>query len=164
MSPGGLAYPALTFWLGKDYFETDGDLDRKKLRQLVFDDPDRLRKLETIVHPLVGLEFSARLKKIPKSAPYAILEIPLLTKKHKINLVDRVLVVDCSEETQIRRSSARDDSNAEEIKKIIAQQLSRKERLELADDVINNDGSLVELESQIEALHHVYLGLADKDE
>lgn len=161
MSPGGTAYTALSFWLGNDYFHNNGELDRKKLRDLVFNDTTRLRKLEAIVHPLVSQEFSSRLKALPQSIPYAILEIPLLTEKHKANLVDRVLVIDCSEETQIERSSNRDQTNAADIKKIIKQQMSRSERLALADDVINNDGSPAQLKTKIEAQHQVYLGLSE---
>lgn len=160
MSRGGAAYPALQFWLGRDYFDPDGELDRSKLRKLVFNTPAKLTRLEAIVHPLVAQEFVARLNNVPESSAYAVLEIPLLTEKHKTNLVNRVLVVDCSEDTQIRRSSERDNTNADEIRKIIAQQMPRQERLALADDVINNDGNLDELATQIKALHQIYLGLA----
>jgi len=160
MSPGGRAYQALVFWLGQDYFNKTGELDRKKLRHLVFNDPQRLNKLESIVHPLVGDELLLRLNQVPEDRAYVIFEIPLLSNKHKEFLVDRVLVVDCTEETQITRSTARDNTTAEQIKLIMEQQLSRKARLALADDVINNDGRIEELDDQVEKLHKSYLDLA----
>ena len=162
MNPDGKAYQALRLWLGSDYFDQDGYLNRKRLRSLVFNDSVKRKRLETIVHPKIGEEFAAQLSALEKNHSYCIIEIPLLNQGHKDHLVQRVIVVDCSPETQLVRSAKRDSASIEEIKQIMAAQMSRQDRLALADDIINNDKDLGALEQQVQDLHQHYMELAVK--
>lgn len=163
MQPDGKAYEALRLWLGSDYFDENGHLLRKQLRQLVFKDPEKRQRLESIVHPKIGEEFTTQLSKLEKNHNYCIIEIPLLNQGHKEHLVQRVIVVDCTPETQLERSIKRDNTTAEEIKNIMAAQMSRQDRLALADDIINNDEDLNALEQQVFDLHQQYMEMVVKD-
>ncbi len=162
MKPDGKAYQALRFWLGSAYFDQDGYIHRKKLRQLVFNDSEKRRRLESIVHPKIGEEFASQLAALQNDHPYCVIEIPLLHQGHKDHLVQRVIVVDCAPETQLERSMQRDNSSAEEISNIMAAQISREDRLLLADDIINNDKDLNSLEQQVQDLHQQYIEMVVK--
>ncbi len=159
MQPNGKAYSSLRFWLGSNYFDQSGALLRKKLRQLVFNDAHKRRRLESIVHPKISEEFASQLSTLKQDYGYCIIEIPLLNQGHKDNLVQRVIVVDCSEELQLQRSVQRDNSSAEEIKGIMAAQMSRQDRLLLADDIIDNSKDKEYLEQQVGKLHQKYLAM-----
>jgi len=162
MNPDGKAYQALRLWLGSEYFDEEGYLNRKTLRSLVFNDPGKRKRLESIVHPKIGEEFAVQLSALENNHSYCIIEIPLLNQGHKDHLVQRVIVVDCTPETQLERSVKRDNASIEEIKNIMAAQMSRQERLALADDIINNDKDLNALEQQVQDLHQHYMELAVK--
>lgn len=152
----GLAIPALQATFGDAYITADGELDRPKLRQLVFDHPHERQRLEATLHPLILAE-TRRLLQNLQSYPYVILVVPLLlTNPNFRKLAQRILVVECDETTQIRRVMQRNQMNIEEIRKIIAAQPARAERLAAADDVIFNDASLDNLARQVEALHKIY--------
>ena len=143
---------------GPGILTADGDLDRSAMRELVFADEKRRHRLETILHPRI----SRRTTKIAARAggPYQVLVVPLLLETGFRALVDRVLVVDCPESLQRERLLARDGGDPGQVDRIMSAQLSRSERLDAADDVIDNSGSLAETRAQAEALHRQYLGLA----
>lgn len=162
MQPDGKAYKALRMWLGSNYFDENGHLQRKQLRQLVFNDSEKRRRLESIVHPKIGEEFSSQISALENDNAYCIIEIPLLNQSHKSHLVQRVIVVDCTPENQVERSMQRDNASVKEIKSIMAVQMSRQDRLLLADDIINNDKDLNALEQQVQDLHLQYMELAVK--
>ncbi|HYE35008.1 dephospho-CoA kinase [Methylocaldum sp.] len=136
----------------------DGCLDRVRLREIVFFDPEEKRWLETLLHPLVYSEINRRLAIL--SAPYCILVVPLLLETGRRHLVDRLLVVDCPEDLQRQRVELRDGLSQPEIEKIMSSQLSRSERLAAADDVLENIGDKVSLSDQVEQLHQFYLALS----
>ena len=136
----------------------DGNLDRVRLRGLVFADPAARARLESILHPPIRglmLERAAGL-----GTPYVLLVVPLLLETGQESLTDRVLVVDCPEPAQIVRVCRRSLLEETEIKRIIASQIPRAERLARADDVIDNGGSPADLGPQVERLHQTYLALA----
>lgn len=160
MSPGGRAWQPLIDWLGDDYIAEDGTLDRRKIRQRVFDNPAELEILESLVHPAINLEIAHQLDLLSDDHDYVVIEIPLLKASHRGQMVDRVLVVDCPETLQIERASSRDGVAEKDIRKILKQQISREERNALADDLIDNSGSLEHLREQIHTLHELYEHLA----
>jgi dephospho-CoA kinase len=154
---GGAATGLIGATFGEDYIAAGGALDRAKMRQLVFSDTAAKKRLENILHPLIRAQMQA-LAQAATSSPYVLLVVPLLFEaQYYRELVQRALVVDCPEETQILRAMQRSALSETEVRAIMAQQISRTERLRLADDVIRNDGSLNELRQQVLKLHRVYL-------
>ncbi len=134
---------------------TRNNLDRKKLQHLVFNDPNALTWLEQLLHPLVIEEIQQQKEQI--QSPYAIIMIPLLIEKNLQFLVDRILLVDSSEQHQIQRTQARDQLHEKIIKRIIETQASRQAKRALAGDVIENNATLAELKQQVLQLHEKYL-------
>jgi dephospho-CoA kinase len=142
---------------GDDVLLADGQLDRRKLRRMVFDQPEARQQLEGILHPLVREEIRARVREV--STPYCLVVIPLLVESSMTDLVDRVLVVDCEEADQIARVTVRDQCSVDDARAIIATQASRQSRLAIADDVIVNAGSLDELKIVVQRLNQRYFAL-----
>lgn len=158
--PGGAAMPALRDEFGAAYVAADGSLDRARMRALAFGDPDARRRLEAVLHPLIRSETMARAA--AAQAPYVLLVVPLLLESGAYrDRVQRVLVIDCSEATQIARTMARSRLAEHEVRAIMAAQLSRAERVARADDVIVNEGDRDLLREQVRALHRRYLDLAE---
>jgi len=157
-----LGQPALTaIWeqFGADYFLSDGNLDRARLRHLVFSDTAAKNQLEALLHPLIKDEVRRRL--VTVQAPYAIVAVPLLLETGAYReLVQRILVVDCSAEQQVARVISRSHLSEEEVRAIMTSQISRAERLQLADDIIDNHGDRSALQQQVEQLHRSYLQLS----
>lgn len=143
---------------GPGVLTDEGHLDRIHLREMIFSDPDARKKLEDILHPLVYAEIDNQVKKI--TSPYVVVCIPLLIETNATDRVDRVLVVDATEDQQLQRASERNNMNKEMINKIIQSQITRKKRLDAADEIINNTGNLHDLERQIEKLHQYYSEIA----
>jgi dephospho-CoA kinase len=156
--PGGAAMPAIRAEFGAGVAPVDGALDRAAMRTLVFADASARKRLEAILHPMIRDETDRQLRMSAADSPYAILMVPLLIESGSYReRVDRVAVVDCAETTQIARVMSRDRLAGNEIEAILAAQATRAERLAAADDVIDNDGDLVALRSQIDRLHRQYL-------
>jgi len=150
------AMTAIRTTFGDDYFTGDGALDRAKMRGLIFSDAAAKKRLEMILHPLILEQAKAQLQQL-QTRPYIILVVPLLPESPVFRqLVQRVLVVDCDEDTQIARVTGRSLISAQEVRDIIAQQTPRAERLRLADDVIHNETDLKKLAAQVEVLHERY--------
>jgi dephospho-CoA kinase len=137
--------------LGSDELN-NAELNRVKLREIVFNNPQEKKWLENLLHPLIRKKLRAELA--AANSPYAILSAPLLFENNLQLEVDRVLVIDCDESLQHERASLRDNSDREMIKKIMHQQLDRNTRLARADDVIENMGSLADLKQSVEHYHH----------
>ena len=157
---GGAGVSAATAALGEWAAAADGGLNRQLIRGRVFSDPDLRRKLEAALHPLIRAESLRRLA-AAGSAPYGMLSAPLLLESGMMaELCDRIAVVDCDLELQIARAASRDGVDAAEIRRIAAAQMPRRERLARADDVLENSGSLAELEKRVAELHRKYEGLA----
>jgi dephospho-CoA kinase len=153
----GPALSRISSVFGDDVLFADGQLDRRKLRRMVFDQPEARQQLEGILHPLVREEIRARVREI--STPFCLVVIPLLVESSMTDLVDRVLVVDCEEADQIARVTVRDQCSVDDARAIIATQASRQSRLAIADDVIVNAGSLDELKIVVQRLNQRYFEL-----
>ena len=143
---------------GTDVLNPDGSLNRKKLRELIFSDPEQKQKLESILHPLVYQSIQAELKQL--NTPYCIICIPLLFETNMTRLVDRILVVDCSIETQIERIRKRDNMSIERILSIIDSQVSPAFRKAQANDLIDNSETNDRLAEEVKKLHNFYLSLS----
>lgn len=156
--PGQSGYQAITALFGANILQPNGQIDRRRLRDMVFNDELERQRLETELHPMIRREMMHQAKLA--SSPYCILSIPLLTESNNFDGIDRILVIDCPEATQIERACMRDQTSTEQIKHILEAQNSREERLSYADDVIMNDGDMAQLEAEVDALHNLYLTLA----
>ena len=148
---GGAAIPAIAQEFGASFVTPDGALDRAKMRELAYADPGARRRLEAIIHPLVGAESDRQVREAEAAgARCVVFDIPLLVESGRWRQrLDRILVVDCSPETQVARVAARSGLAAEEVRAIIAAQAPRALRLAAADIVICNEGlSLAELAAE----------------
>ena len=162
VEPGRPALAEIAAHFGEHVIQPDGALDRAALRKLVFDNPAERVWLEQLTHPLIREEIISSLAQSAEthSAPYAILESPLLIESGQYQLVQRICVVDLPEALQLQRASARDANTVDQIRKIMAAQLGRSERCAKADDILDNSGSLESLNAQVDALHERYMQLA----
>jgi dephospho-CoA kinase len=155
VEPGTPALAAIATHFGNDILQADGSLDRAALRSRVFSSDDERRWLEQLTHPLIGREILHQVS--ASRSPYTILSSPLLLDTSQKALVDCVVVVDAPEALQLQRTVQRDGNDEEQVRRIMAAQLSRADRLERADIVIDNSRSLAELDSQVEELHKEFL-------
>jgi dephospho-CoA kinase len=158
---GGDAIAPIRHAFGDDYIDGAGAMDRSRMRQRVFADPQARQLLESILHPLILDQTRAQMASIP--APYVLLVVPLLFEsadyRHWLN---RTVVVDCAEDAQVRRATSRSGLSETVVRAIMSQQLSRAQRTHLADDIIQNDGEIYALEAQVGHLHQQYLDLAER--
>ncbi|HEY6130654.1 MAG TPA: dephospho-CoA kinase [Halioglobus sp.] len=159
VEPGSPALAAIAEHFGADILLADGSLDRAALRRRVFSDDTERRWLERLTHPLIGQEIQDQLR--ASRSPYSILSSPLLLDTSQKALVDCVVVVDAPEELQLQRTVQRDSNDEAQVKRIMAAQMSRKDRLERADIVIDNSRSLEELDIQVAELHKEFLMRAE---
>ncbi|HVN34661.1 MAG TPA: dephospho-CoA kinase [Casimicrobiaceae bacterium] len=157
-APGQVGYALVLEAFGTAFRRPDGTLDRARLRARVFADDDARTRLEAILHPLIR-EAAAR-EITGWTSPYGILVVPLLLERAGASRVDRVLVVDCPEEVQIRRVAQRSGLSDAEVRAIMATQLPRAQRLARADDVLDNSGPLSAIATQVDALDQRYRALA----
>jgi dephospho-CoA kinase len=141
-APGGAAIPAIEQAFGPSFITPEGALDRDRMRELAYADPQAKRRLESIVHPLVGQETQAKADAaVAQGHRCIVFDVPLLIESGRWRQkVDQLLVVDCSEATRIERVMARSGLPREAVEKIIAAQATREQRLAAADAVICNDG------------------------
>lgn len=149
---GGAAIPAIAQRFGSDFIGPDGALDRARMREHAYADPQARRDLEQIIHPLVGAESARQVEAaLAAGVPCIVFDIPLLVESGRWRAqVDQVLVVDCSEATQVQRVVARSALEPEAVRAIMAAQATRAQRLAAADIVICNDGiSLAELRHMV---------------
>ena len=158
-APGGAAIEPVRISFGAGYLTPDGALSRAHMRELVFADAAKKNLLESILHPMIR----ARTSELALAArsPYVILMVPLLVESNDYRRrCQRILVVDCPEELQIERVMARSGLSADQVRAIMANQVTRGARLAAADDVIDNSQDPAHLRRQVEALHARYLQIA----
>jgi dephospho-CoA kinase len=160
VSPGSPALQEIAATFGAAVLLADGSLDRPKLREIVFSAPARRKQLEAITHPRIGAAMEAQCRQA--GGPYQVLVVPLLIESGLDRRVDRVLVVDCPEELQLKRLMMRDGESELRARQLLAAQLSRAERLASADDVVDNSGSLADAQRRVTELDAVYRELAHK--
>jgi len=151
-APGSPAMQAVRAQFGDAMFNADGQLDRAKLRELVFAEPDALDQLNQIMHPAIRLEAIRQIAQHTEA--YVILAIPLLVEsRDDWSMIDHVLVVDCDEQTQLARVIQRSQLSEGMAQAMIAAQSSREERLAIADSVIENDQTLDNLQEKVLEFH-----------
>ena len=158
VEPGQPPLERLVERFGPGILTEDGHLDRPALRNIVFSDPMARADLEALTHPAIGAAVEAKSTEL--GGIYQILVLPLLVEKNLGSQLNRVLVVDCDEELQIRRLQTRDGSTLEQARAILNAQASRTSRLKAAHDVIKNEGDMSAVREQVEQLHARYLELA----
>jgi len=162
VQPGEPALDEIRAAFGDDVLDAQGRLDRGLVREIVFSDTARREKLESILHPRIRDE--AVRQSDSADGPYQIIVVPLLVGSPMQQFMDRILVVDCHEDTQIRRLLARDAENEDQARRMLSAQAGRQDRLSIADDVIANDSDLRDTRSQVDDLHSKYLELADAED
>jgi dephospho-CoA kinase len=156
---GGLAIPGIRKLFGEQAIGPDGAMDRGKMRDHVFRDPEAKRKLEALLHPLIREESARRIA--AARAPYVVHVVPLLIESPDYRRrVDRVLVIDAPEDTQVARVRSRSGLSEDEVRAIMRTQAPRAQRLAAADEVLDNGGSRDALRTQVAALHQKYLQFA----
>jgi len=157
-APGQPGHAAVLAAFGPEFLSSDGTLDRARLRRLVFGDATARSRLEAILHPLI--REATRREVAVWTSPYGVLVVPLLLERGSLSGVDRVLVVDCPEDEQVRRVMARSGLPAADVRAIMSTQLPRAERLARADDVLDNAGPVSAVAPQVAKLDHRYRVLA----
>ncbi len=160
--PGGAAMPAIAEAFGSGALTAEGALDREQMRRLAFNDAGVKRRLEAILHPMIGLE--AQRQAAAAGARPVVFDVPLLTESsHWRARVQRVLVVDCHEDTQVARVAQRSGWDEAAARRVISQQASRTARRAIADAVIFNDGiGLAALQAEVAAVWAAWHGSADQ--
>lgn len=158
--PGGAAVPDVQRLFGRALLDSSGAMDRKRMRDLVFSDPEEKARLESLLHPMIRAESGRRIASA--KGPYVVHVVPLLIESPDYRAkVGRVLVVDCPEALQVARVWQRSGLPEGEIRRIIASQIQREKRLAAADDVIDNSGPIAALQQQVRQLHENYLARAE---
>ncbi|MBX9562512.1 dephospho-CoA kinase [Aeromonas hydrophila] len=161
VEPGTPALAAIAAHFGSEVITPAGQLDRRRLRERVFTDPQAKGWLNALLHPLIRTEMQRQCA--AARSPYCLLVVPLLVENRLTALANRVLVIDVDEATQIERTCRRDGVSREQTQAILAAQASRAERLAAADDVLDNQNGTPEaIKSRILALHETYLAFASQ--
>ncbi len=158
VEPGQPALAAIATHFGPEFLQADGSLHRPLLRQRIFSDPQAKHWLDHLLHPLIRQQMLLQLQNA--TSAYVLLVAPLLIENGLTSLIDKLLVVDVKPETQILRTSHRDKVDQQQVAAIIATQCDRAQRLELADQIINNDQDPTVLPEKVQQLHQIYLALA----
>jgi dephospho-CoA kinase len=158
VEPGRPALAALVGSQGPGILDREGRLDRALLRDRLFADEAVRREVEGILHPAILAELERQSQ--AGGGPYQVFVIPLLVEAKLRHVVDRVLVVDCAEEDQIRRLMARDGESRADAARMLASQATRETRLAAADDMIDNGGETADLPAQVDRLDRKYRELA----
>ena len=140
---------------GDGILDSENNLDRTKLREIIFKNPQERVWLEKLLHPKIAEHIKDQLES--SNSPYCILVSPLLLETEQKSYCSFVLVVDVPEESQIARTAKRDGVSEEQVKNIISAQIDREKRLEQADEILINDGSMEELKEKVVVLHTKYL-------
>lgn len=157
----GEALPQIQQTFGENIFSAPGVLDRRKLRETIFANPQAKQHLETIIHPLVHERIQAMIRELPLSTPYALLIVPLMFESGLNAYCQRILVVDCEPDIQIQRVMQRDQVSRQQVEAIIAQQMPREVRLRRADDILVNNNTDDAMQDLVKTLHSDYKMLAN---
>lgn len=158
VEPNTPALKKISGYFGSDILQADGTLNRARLRQIVFSDPDKKKWLESLLHPLIGQQINKEFEHA--TSPFVLFVSPLLVESGQDAICHRVLVVDIPEHLQLDRVSQRDNNTHDEVKAIIKHQTSRDIRNAKADHIIVNDSDLTALEKKVDQLYQQYLKAA----
>jgi dephospho-CoA kinase len=159
VAPGTAGLAAVLKRFGTGVVAENGELDRRAVRNLIFNEPGSRRDLEAILHPLIRADMERSAEHA--MGPYVVMAIPLLVEGSSRGRVDRILVIDVEELVQLQRVTARDGCTEEQARAILASQASRSARLAAADDILLNAGTVTDLRRAVDQLHERYLRLAE---
>ena len=157
LNPDSPGYKQFINTFGHDYIGPDKKINNIKLRQEIFINNDLKTSLEKIIHPIVRNNIAELIGS--SNSPYHIVEVPLIYETNSSKNYDRVLVVDCDEDLQIKRATKRDSSTENEIRNIMQNQATRSQRLSSADDIIDNSQTIESLQIAVTKMHNFYLNL-----
>ncbi|MCA2016156.1 dephospho-CoA kinase [Vibrio tritonius] len=158
VEPESAGLNAILEHFGSDIVTNNGELNRPKLREIIFHDEQQKQWINQLLHPMIRQEMQRQLAEV--TSPYGLLVVPLLVENQLQSMADRILVIDVSEPIQIERTMMRDQVSEKQARAILASQATREQRLAIADDVIKNDDKNQELLPQIAELHQKYLALS----
>ena len=159
-SKNSKAYINIVDHFGSNILNNLKEIDRKKLRGIIFSDPSQKDILESFLHPVIRENITNQI--LSSKSQYTIIMVPLIFETNSMNQYQRILVVDCDEEIQISRAAKRDNSSKEDIKKILNSQATREERLSIANEVILNNSSIKSLQMEVLRVHQIYMDLSDE--
>lgn len=162
VEPGTPALESIAEHFGHDILLPDGGLDRAALRQVVFEAPEERAWLEGLLHPVIREELVRQLHPEDYALPYVLLVSPLLLETDQHQLVDKVVVVDVPVDIQIERTMARDDNARDQVQRIIDAQIPREHRLRKADEVVDNNRPVTEVERRVNELHNQFMVAFDR--
>lgn len=162
VAKGSALLEQITQHFGQHILKEDGELDRAALREIIFADPEQKLWLNNLLHPAIRQAMLHQLQQ--QTSPYVLWVVPLLIENNLTKQCDRILVIDVREDIQLQRVMQRDNNHINLVKQIIAAQVTREERLAVADDIIDNSADLTEnlphLTAQVRSLHQKYLTLS----
>ena len=159
VEPGKPCLDAIICEFGKKILDLRGEIHRRKLRNIIFNDSEAKKKLENILHPVIYKEIDKEISNIDYA--YCLIAIPLLIETRATDRFDRILLIDVTEKTQLLRASKRDKASIKYISETIKNQTSRNQRLHYADDIIDNNNEVEKLDYVVEMLHKKYLRLSE---
>ena len=159
VEPGKPALKEIEDHFGSGIITAEGKLDRNNLREIIATDPEERKWLESVTHPKIGEQITKEISE--STSVYTLFVAPLLLETNSQEMCSRVVVVDVPKDVQIRRTAKRDKVSPNQVEKMVAAQMEREKRLEKADDVLLNSGTIEDLEKQVEALHKKYIKMAE---
>ncbi len=159
VEPGKPALKEIEDHFGSGIITAEGKLDRNNLREIIATDPEERKWLESVLHPKIGEQITKEISE--STSVYTLFVAPLLLETNSQEMCSRVVVVDVPKDVQIQRTAKRDKVSPNQVEQMVAAQMEREKRLEKADDVLLNSGTIEDLEKQVEELHKKYIKMAE---
>ena len=159
VEPGKPALKEIEDHFGSGIITAEGKLDRNNLREIIATDPEERKWLESVLHPKIGEQITKEISE--STSVYTLFVAPLLLETNSQEMCSRVVVVDVPKDVQIQRTAKRDKVSSNQVEQMVAAQMKREKRLEKADDVLLNNGTIEDLEKQVEELHKKYIQMAE---
>ena len=159
VEPGKPALKEIEDHFGSGIITAEGKLDRNNLREIIATDPEERKWLESVTHPKIGEQITKEISE--STSVYTLFVAPLLLETNSQEMCSRVVVVDVPKDVQIRRTAKRDKVSPNQVEQMVAAQMEREKRLEKADDVLLNSGTIEDLEKQVEELHKKYIQMVE---
>jgi len=159
VEPGKPALKEIQDHFGSGIITAEGKLDRNKLREIIATDAKERKWLESVLHPKIGEQITKEISE--STSVYTLFVAPLLLETNSQEMCSRIIVVDVPKDVQIQRTAKRDKVSSNQVEQMVAAQMKREKRLEKADDVLLNNGTIEDLEKQVEELHKKYIQMAE---
>ena len=159
VEPGKPALKEIEDHFGSGIITAEGKLDRNNLREIIATDSEERKWLESVTHPKIGEQITKEISE--STSVYTLFVAPLLLETNSQEMCSRVVVVDVPKDVQIQRTAKRDKVSPNQVEQMVAAQMEREKRLEKADDVLLNSGTIEDLEKQVEELHKKYIQMVE---